>query len=127
MTAVVHELVHIHAVEDRSGALFGADEIDAEQQQEPGEHDPWKGFAKRDRGEAGGRREMRGRVHAAIILREFASPCETRLASGAGLAFGRRPITVARPRRISAGFRCLKRCARTIVRGMFEVSIRAGI
>ena len=31
VAAVMHELVHIHALHDRRGAFFGPDEIDGEQ------------------------------------------------------------------------------------------------
>src|SRR5271169_1663466 len=49
MAAVVHEFVHIHALDDRSRAFLRADEIDAEQTEKATENDPRKQFANWDR------------------------------------------------------------------------------
>ena len=46
--AVVHELVDIHARDDRGGAFFSADEVDGQQQQQPAEHGPGRQFPERD-------------------------------------------------------------------------------
>src|SRR5580693_5720962 len=49
MAAIVHELMHVHALDDRSRTLLRADEIDAEQANEAGENDPGQQFAAWDR------------------------------------------------------------------------------
>ena len=52
MASVVNEFVHVHAANQRGGALFGADEIDRQQENEPGENCPWQPFTQRN--DAGG-------------------------------------------------------------------------
>ena len=49
VASVVHELVHVHAAEQRGRALLGADEIDRQQQNKAGENRPRQPFAKRNR------------------------------------------------------------------------------
>jgi hypothetical protein len=58
MAAVVHKFMHVHALEDVGRALFGADKIDAEQQQKAGKDDPRERFAERNRSGSGSWRGM---------------------------------------------------------------------
>ena len=44
MAPVMHEFVHVHAVENRHGAFLDADEVHCEEQQQPGEDCPWEEF-----------------------------------------------------------------------------------
>ena len=53
MPAVVHELMHIGAVEDRHGALLHADEIEAERKEEAAEDRPRQNVGDGNGGGAG--------------------------------------------------------------------------
>src|SRR5574337_61793 len=101
-------------------------EVNCQQQQKAGKDDPGKRFAERDWSQTGGRRKMCGSAHEATLLEGNSRPRARRQVSGPGLTFGfQGPITVARPRRTSTGFRSLKQCAHgRISRGTHGLSTR---
>ena len=50
VAAVVHELVDVHTLEHRGGALFGAAAVQRQHQQQAAENGPGQQFAQRDDG-----------------------------------------------------------------------------
>src|SRR5271154_823679 len=80
--SVVHEFVHILAADQRSRPLLGADEIDRQQKNEPGENRPGKPLTQRYRGDWKCRCKCSVRH---IILLGFTRPvelCRSRRGSG---------------------------------------------
>src|SRR6478752_7732352 len=61
MPAVMHELVHVHTVEKRHRALFGANEIDGDEHQQTAEDRPGQKLANRNRSRYGDGRKSRVR------------------------------------------------------------------
>jgi hypothetical protein len=59
MASIVHKFVHVHAADEGSRAFLGADEVDRQQQQEPGEYRPREQFANWNGGGRESRREYR--------------------------------------------------------------------
>ena len=53
VATVVDEFVNAHAGEQRRRALFGADEVNGDQQQQPAENGPGQKFADRNRPDVG--------------------------------------------------------------------------
>ena len=104
MAAVVHEFMHVHALDDRSRAFLRADEIDAEQANKAGENDPGKQFANWDRsGPRGGGSKCRSCSYRTPW--GYRVPVRDVLRRGKCLTLGRKgPITVARPCRTCTGF-----------------------
>ena len=49
MASVVHKFMQIMAGDEGRRALLGADEIDGEESQDPGERRPWENFPDGDR------------------------------------------------------------------------------
>jgi len=72
VAAVMHELVHVHAADERRGAFLGADEIDRQYQQQAAEDEPGQDFPHRDRrrGDVAG---FESGVRHAWLLEMFAS------------------------------------------------------
>jgi hypothetical protein len=58
MTAVVEELMDIHARDERCGALLGADEVDCKQEKKAAEDGPRQKFSDRNRTDIGGKNDI---------------------------------------------------------------------
>jgi hypothetical protein len=104
MPPVMHEFVHIHAADERSGALLGSDEIDRQQKKKAGED--CQGRTSRTGMAPGSAGAKAVNVASVIgILLGLRVPLELQRNYEEGLALG--PYgsnTVARPRRIPTGF-----------------------
>jgi hypothetical protein len=66
VAAVVHEFMHVRALDNRGCALLRSNELDAEQANETGEDDPGKRFTDRDSDRAG-RGSKCGSCHVELL------------------------------------------------------------
>src|ERR1700761_1344588 len=90
MTAVMDELVHIHAAEHRGRPLLDADEIEPDHEQQAAENRPGQDFAHRD-GNRSGDGKGRGNGHSKLLESRVArSPLVTSQAT-----FKRKPALAA--------------------------------